>query len=171
MKRFACIAAVAMLFATGAVAPAPAQDYDGLDWNQTHDTLASALGVHVGQVGGAGLAFQVPLEWYLYLQAAGGIWHVDDDKRHNLGLSLNYLLRQDQRIRLYLTGGVGYFYHKESLDSGGWDTEKNWNSGGGVGVEYLQGRRWSWKVDLVFVHQSEDGDIRLYPQAGLYYYW
>ena len=74
-------------------------------------------------------------------------------------------------MRLYLTGGVGYFYHKESLDTGGWDTEKNWNTGGGVGLEYLQGRRWSWKVDLAFVHESESGDVKLYPQAGLFYYW
>lgn len=171
MKNFFCIVAVAVLFCAGATSPAAAQDVDGLDWNQTHDTLASAVGVHVGQVGGTGLAFHVPLKWYLYLQAAGGIWHVDDDKRHNLGLSLNYLLRQDQRVRLYLTGGVGYFYHKERLDTGGWDTEENWNTGAGVGLEYLQGRRWSWKVDLSFVHESEDGDVRLSPQVGLFYYW
>ena len=153
-----------------AAAPAAGQDYDGLDWNQTHDTLASAVGVHAGKIGGTGLAFRVPVKWYLYLQTAGGIWHVEDDKRHNLGVSLNYLLRQDQRVRLYVTGGLGYFYHKERLD-GGWDTDKAWNSGGGIGLEYLQGRRWSWKVDLAFIHESDDGDVRLSPQVGIFYYW
>ena len=147
-----------------------AQDYPGLDWNQTGDTLASAVGLHYGHMGGQGLAFNVPLKWYLYLQGAGGIWHVSDDKRHNLGLSLHYLLRQDQRIRLYLTSGLGYFYHKEVMDDG-WDTEENWNSGAGIGIEFLQGKRWSWQADVAFIHESEDGDIKLFPQVGLFYYW
>ena len=159
----------ALLFCVSA-GPIAAQDFTGLDWNQTGDTMASAVGVSYGQTGGQGLAFSVPLKWYLYLQAAGGIWHVNDDKRHNLGASLHYLLRQDQRVRLYLTSGLGYFYHKEILD-GAWDTETNWNTGAGIGIEYLQGKRWSWQLDLAFVHEGEDGDIKLFPQAGLFYYW
>lgn len=166
--------ALSILLAAGlllfAAAPVSAQDYSGLDWNQPDDTLASAVGVHYGQFGGQGLAFAVPLKWYLYFQAAGGVWHVNDDKRHNLGASLHYLLRQDQRVRLYLTSGLGYYYHKEIKD-GLWDTETNWNTGGGIGIEYLQGKRWSWQLDLSFVHESEDGDIKLFPQAGLFYYW
>jgi hypothetical protein len=141
-----------------------AQDTSGLDWNQPVDTMASALGVHYGQFGGQGLAFNVPLKWYLYFQGAGGVWHVNDDKRHNLGASLHYILRQDQRA------GLGYYYHKELMD-GLWDIEENWNTGGGIGIEYLQGKRWSWQLDLAFVHESEDGDIKLFPQAGLFYYW
>ena len=154
----------------GAAGNAVAQDYSGLDWNQTDDTLASAVGVHYGHMGGQGLAFNVPLKWFLYLQTAGGIWHGTDDKRHNVGATLHYLLRQDQRVRLYLTSGLGYFYHKEIKDSA-WDIEENWNTGAGIGIEYLQGRRWSWQFDLAFVHESEDGDIKLFPQVGLFYYW
>lgn len=172
MHRFPRIV-VATLFCVllgSGVSSSSAQDVAGLDWNQSGDTLASAVGVHYGNMGGQGLAFNVPLEWYLYVQAAGGVWHVNDDKRHNLGASLHYLLRQDQRIRLYLTGGLGYFYHKEVQD-GAWKTEENWNTGAGIGIEYLQGRRWSWQVDLAFIHESEDGDIMMFPQVGLFYYW
>ena len=168
-KTFLTILLLTGLF-WGVGSSAVAQDYSGLDWNQTGDTLASAVGLHYGHMGGQGLAFNVPLKWFLYLQGAGGIWHVNDDKRHNLGVSLHYLLRQDQRIRLYLTSGLGYFYHKEIMDDA-WDTEENWNSGAGIGVEYLQGKRWSWQADLVFMHESEDGDIKLFPQVGLFYYW
>ena len=147
-----------------------AQDYVGLDWNQTEDSLSSALGVHYGHMGGQGLAFNIPLTWFLQLQGAGGIWHAVDDKRHNFGASLHYILRQDQRLRLYLTSGLGYFYHEEIV-SGLWDTDENWNSGAGIGVEYLAGKRWSWQFDLAFIHESEDGEIKLFPQVGLFYYW
>ena len=154
----------------GAGDDALAQDYSGLDWNQADDTLASAVGVHYGHMGGQGLAFNIPLKWFLYLQGAGGIWHSNDDKRHNMGASLHYLLRQDQRVRLYLTTGLGYFYHKEIV-SEEWEIEENWNSGAGIGVEYLAGKRWSWQIDLAFIHESEDGDIKLFPQVALFYYW
>ncbi|MBU8869881.1 MAG: hypothetical protein KOO60_03290 [Gemmatimonadales bacterium] len=166
-----CVFLLAGLLWSAPGGTAVAQDLSGLDWNQTEDTLASAAGLHYGHMGGQGLAFNVPLKWYLYLQGSGGIWHGNDDKRHNLGASLHYILRQDQRIRLYLTSGLGYFYHSEVLVGGDWETEKNWNSGAGIGIEYLQGKRWSWQFDLAFVREGEDGDIKLFPQVGLFYYW
>jgi hypothetical protein len=40
-----------------------------------------------------------------------------------------------------------------------------------VGVEYLQGQRWSWKVEADFAHLGKTGDIKVVPQAGIAYYW
>jgi len=145
------------------------------DWNRLDDPLKGALGVHAGQIGGMGLAFKWPLQWYLQLQMAGGIWNTEDDKRHNLGLELQYLLRQDPRLRLFLVTGVGYFYHKEQgRHTDGrefWETDTSWNTGFGVGVEYLVGQRWAVKFDADFTYRGDDETITLWPQAGLFFYW
>jgi hypothetical protein len=145
------------------------------DWNDTGDPLQGAVGLHYGQLGGHGLSFRAPVAWWLYVQVAGGVWHTGDAKRHNLGFNLNYLLRQDQRLRLYVMAGAGYFYRKLKVDSAGgtdvFDRDSNWNLGGGVGIEHLQGQRWSWKVEAAFAHLGRSGDIKVIPQAGLAYYW
>ena len=145
------------------------------DWNNQGDPLQGALGLHYGRVGGHGLAFRVPLQWWLYLQTAGGIWHTEDHKRHNLGVELNYILRQDDRVRLYVGGGLCYFYDKEKTVSSAqgdtWEKETNWNVGLGIGLEFLQGKRWSWQIEANFAHMGDSGDITITPQAGLYYYW
>ena len=117
----------------------------------------------------------MPLRWWLYLQVAGGVWHTEDKKQHDVGFNLNYLLRQDQRLRLFINAGVGYFYRRELVGTSGgqdvFDTDKNWNLGGGVGLEYLQGSRWAWKVEADFAHLGKSGDIKVIPQAGISYYW
>lgn len=168
------LVAAALLVSTGA-RTASAQ-YDGQpDWNRADDTLAGGLGLHYGKLGGHGLAFRLPVRWWLYAQIAGGVWHTQDHKRHNLGLELNYLLRQDQRLRLYLAAGAAYFYDKEKAPLAGlpenWDKNEDWNVGGGVGVEVLQGQRWSFQVEADFVHDGRHGDTKLLPQAGIYFYW
>ena len=141
------------------------------DWNDPDDTLQGAVGLHYGQIGGHGLAFRLPLRWFLYFQAAGGLWHTADNKKHNYGFNLNYILRQDQRMRLFLSGGAAYFFEDEKDGAGVWHEESDWNYGGGVGVEVLQGRRWSWKVEGDFIHYGNSGDIKITGQVGLFYYW
>ncbi len=167
------IAVVAVLLAAG---PVSAQYTTRADWNRTSDTMEGALGAHFGKLGGHGLAFRFPLKWYLYLQVAGGVWHTTDDKRHNTGVQLDYILRQDQRLRLYVTGGAAYFYHKERAGIGDveprpWNLDENWNVGGGVGVEYLKGERWSLQFEADFVHDGGKEETKLVPQVGIYYYW
>nr|MEE4267214.1 hypothetical protein [Candidatus Krumholzibacteria bacterium] len=155
--------------------PGEAQAQQVRDWNQTADPLEGGIGLHYGNLGGTGLSFRVPLRWYLYFQAGGGIWHTTDDQKHNAGAQLNFLLRQDPRLRLYLSGGVGYFYHRELVGTSGgrdlWDKSKNWNVGAGVGTEYLIGPRVAIQVELDFVHEGEDGDVKVSPQLGLHFYW
>ncbi len=143
------------------------------DWNRDQDTLEGALGLHYGKLGGHGLAFRVPIRWYLYFQAAGGIWHTQDRKRHNVGAEVHYILRQDTRTRIFLAGGMAYFYDKEKLGGGGdnWRQDSNYNVGLGVGLEFLKGRRWSAQVELDFVHDGGSENITIAPQAGIYYYW
>lgn len=145
------------------------------DWNRLDDPLAGGVGLHYGKLGGHGLAFRLPLRWWLYAQVAGGIWHGEDRKQHNLGLQVNYLLRQDQRMRLYVAGGLAYFYDKDrdenALLPNVWSRHEDWNSGGGIGVEYLKGQRWSIQVEADFVHTGRNQDIKLIPQFGLYFYW
>ncbi|MFH2051689.1 MAG: hypothetical protein ABIK96_04395 [bacterium] len=160
-----------LLYAPGAVAQASGPP----DWNRQGDTLEGALGLHYGKLGGHGLAFRLPLRWYLYAQVAGGVWHTGDHKQHNLGFQFNYLLRQDQRLRLYLAAGAAYFYDKELKGGGGdpeyWQLEDDWNLGGGVGIEYLKGNRWSIQAEADFVHDGANDETKLVPQVGLYFYW
>ncbi|NCQ35245.1 hypothetical protein GW813_09295 [bacterium] len=171
----ACLVCAIVAMAFGTVSQARAQYASAGDWNRTTDTMAGALGVHYGKLGGHGLSFRYPLHWYLYLQTSGGIWHTADHKRHNVGAQLDYILRQDQRLRLYVTGGAAYFYHKErtSLDgeAENWNLDAAWNTGGGIGVEFLQGERWSLQFEADFVHDGGTGDTKLVPQVGLYFYW
>ncbi len=165
---------MAVLLPAVTAGPACAQYGPGGDWNRTTDTMAGALGAHFGKLGGHGLAFRYPLTWYLYLQVAGGVWHTADNKHHNTGFQLDYILRQDQRLRLYVTGGAAYFYHKEKVGGGDpevWNLEEGWNTGGGVGVEFLQGQRWSLQFEADFVHDANHDETKLVPQVGIYYYW
>jgi len=170
-----CLALVLVAGLCGEPATSQAQSSSGVDWNNTGDPLHSAIGLHYGQLGGHGLAFRAPLRWWLYAQIAGGVWHTADRQQHNLGFNLNYILRQDQRVRVFINVGTAYFYDKEKLNttSAGdvHDLDKNWNLGGGVGIEYLQGRRWSWKLEADFAHLGKSGDIKVVPQAGIAYYW
>lgn len=144
------------------------------DWNRLDDPLVSGVGLHVGKIGGTGLAFKYPPVWFLQFQAAGGLWHTTNHQRHNLGLEAHYLLRQDPRWRFFLLAGLGYSNHRERVeDASGhhWNDNPNWNSGFGVGLEYLKGDRWSVQVDLDFTYQDDDSSITVWPQAGLFFYW
>lgn len=145
------------------------------DWNRDTDTLEGALGLHYGKLGGHGVAFRLPIKWFLYLQTAGGIWHTEDRKRHNVGVELHYILRQDARTRIYLAAGLAYFYDKEKTGTQAgndiWSIENNWNTGLGIGMEFLKGKRWSFQGELDFVRDGENDSITIAPQAGIYYYW
>jgi hypothetical protein len=168
--------ALAVLVALATVSPAQAAVRgDGRDWNRGGDTLAGAVGLHIGKIGGTGLAFRVPLQWFLYAQVAGGIWHTGDDRRHNLGLQLQYLLRQDSRLRLFTAVGTAFYYHRQKTGEGpGGDdfvADTDWNYGAGIGIEVLQGPRWAWLLEFDFVHEERTGDTTVSPQVGLSYYW
>ncbi len=174
--RIFTVVVLAILLGMALLPESASAQYAGrADWNRTGDTLEGALGVHYGKLGGHGLAFRMPLRWYLYLQVAGGVWHTADHKQHNTGLQLNYILRQDQRVRLYLTAGAAYFYDKEKSSAASapdqWLLDTGWNTGGGVGVEYLKGDRWSLQVEADFVHDENQQETILVPQVGVYYYW
>lgn len=145
------------------------------DWNNSQDKLQSAIGLHYGDLGGNGVSFRFPLRWWLYAQVGGGIWHTGDDKKHNVGVQLNYILRQDDRLRLYIGAGVGTFYHSKLVDDSGttqnWEKDQDWNVGAGVGVEYLLGPRWALQAELDFAHKSKNDSITVIPQVGLHFYW
>jgi hypothetical protein len=167
---------LATTVALSAAAPArAAMRGDGRDWNRGGDTLGGAVGLHMGKIGGTGLAFRLPVEWFLYAQVAGGIWHTGDDQRHNLGLQFHYLLRQDSRLRLFTAVGTAFYYHREKTGEGaggdGHVADTDWNYGAGVGVEVLQGPRWAWLVEFDFVHEERTGDTTVSPQVGVSYYW
>jgi hypothetical protein len=165
------LAVLAALVLTAWSPVAEAQGSSQRDWNNTADPLEGAVGLHYGKLGGHGLAFRLPLEWWLYFQVAGGIWHTGDHKQHNVGFQLDYLLRQDDRMRIYVAVGAGYFYDDERVQDDVWEKETNWNLGAGVGMEILQGRRWSWQVEGNFVHDGKNDEIKVAPQMGIYYYW
>lgn len=145
------------------------------DWNDPSDTMTSAVGLHAGRVGGHGLSFRLPLRWYLYLQPTGGIWHTNDRKRHNVGAQIHYILRQDQKLRLFLGAGGAYFYDKEKVGVAGgqdvYDVRQDWNWGAGVGVERLLSSRWALQLELDFIRYGDSGNIQVTPQGGIYFYW
>jgi hypothetical protein len=164
---------LATLLCAGLAAPAATGAEP--DWNRLDDPLEGGLGLHAGRIGGTGLAFKWPLWWWLQLQAAGGIWNTDGNKRHNVGIEVQYLLRQDPRLRLYLLTGYGYYSHRErGSDADGreiWDTDTSWNTGFGVGIERLMGQRWSLKADLSFTYRDDEQTTTIWPQVGFFYYW
>ncbi len=168
----AILAALVMLAPPGKVL---AQDGPAPDWNNVSDPLKGGVGLHYGRVAGHGLSFRLPLKWFLYLQPTGGIWHTSDREQHNLGVGLHYILRQDQKLRFYLGGGLAYFYDREmtgQVDGNEvWEKRTEWNTGAGVGIERLLGQRWALQVEADFIHYGNSGDIKVTPQLGAYYYW
>ena len=154
------------------VGPSQTQAQDTVrDWNDTADPLQGSIGLNYGKIGGYGLAFRLPVQWWLYVQVAGGLWYTSDEKLHNYGVNLNYILRQDQKLRLFISAGGAYFYEDQKNSQDVWIEDSNWNYGGGVGVEVLQGKRWSWKLEADFIHYGSSGDVKITPQVGLFYYW
>lgn len=175
-SRRVAVAALAGALTLMTFGPARAGGYDdGRDWNRDGDTLTGAVGLHAGKIGGTGLAFRMPVVWFLYAQATGGIWHTQDDQRHNLGLQAQYLLRQDTKMRLFTAVGMAAYYHREktgtTVDGDVWQKKTDWNYGAGLGVEVLQGPRWAWLAELDFVHEERTGNTTVSPQAGISYYW
>jgi len=162
--------ALLLLLAVLAAAPASARD-----WNRADDPMLDGVGLHAGKIGGVGLSFKFPLQWWLYGQATGGIWHTADNKRHNAGFEVQYVLRQDRTLRLFAAAGVGYFYHQERQAVLGGDdlveTRHSWNTGFGIGAEMLRSERFSVQVEADFTHEGSDGSITVFPQAGAYFYF
>ncbi|HPF36533.1 MAG TPA: hypothetical protein P5571_04255 [Candidatus Krumholzibacteria bacterium] len=136
------------------------------DWNRLDDPMYEAIGLHAGLSGGFGLSYKFPIQWWLYGQATGGIWNNKDDDRHNLGLELQYILRQDGRDRVFVAGSVGHYYHKQPGR-----TRDHLSAGFGVGIERLYWERAAVQVELDFLHQGDEDSVILFPQVGLYYYF
>jgi len=149
------------------LAPAFAAAQDGLlDWNRVDDPLNEGLGLQVGLSSGIGLSWKFPLRWWLQAQVTGAIWNDSDDKRHNIGLELQYVLRQYGRDRLYLAGGAAYFYHRRAPRT--WD---HVNVGFGVGLERLRGERTALQIAALFTYQGDKETVLLLPSAGFHYYF
>jgi len=137
------------------------------DWNRVDDPLYEAIGLHMGLSGGFGLSYKFPIKWWLYGQVAGGIWNNKDDNRHNGGFSLQYILRQSGRDKLYLGAGLAHYYHKEKGR-----TKDHINMGFGVGLERLLGERTAVQVEAVFTSRGDDeNSLMIFPQAGIHYYF
>ncbi len=172
--RLRCLTAlILILLACGRIAW-PATAAAERDWNRTDDPMKSAIGLHAGKIGGVGVSLKVPVWWWLYLQPTGLIWHTEDRKRHNIGVQLLYLLRQDAHLRVYGVAGAAYFYDKQRKSQDGHEYEEVddfWNWGIGVGVEWLLSSRWSLQGDIDFTYNGSNGDIYPFPQAGIYFYW
>jgi len=137
------------------------------DWNRVDDPMFEAIGLHLGLATGTGLAYKFPVRWWLYAQVAGGIWNTKDDKRHNLGVELQYILRAQGRDKVYLGAGFGHYYHKKE---DAW-TKDNVNSMFGVGIERLFNERTALQVEVDFLYQSDDDTVILLPQVGAFFYF
>ncbi len=153
------------LTAVAVVLPVFASAQD-LDWNRVDDPMYEAIGLQLGLATGTGLSYKFPLKWWLYAQITGGIWNDSNDKRHNLGAELQYILRASGRDKLFLGAGLGHYYHKKpgrTLD--------HVNTMFGVGLERLYGERTAVQLEVDFLYQSNDDSVILFPQAGVYFYF
>lgn len=137
-----------------------------LDWNRVDDPLYEAIGLNMGLASGFGLSYKFPVQWWLYAQVAGGIWNNKDDNRHNVGVSLQYILRQNGRDKIYLTACGAHFYHQES----GRVTD-HINLGFGVGGERLLGERTAVSVEAVFTDRGDEDSVMIFPQVAAHYYF
>ena len=154
-----------LLLAVSFVLPAPARAQT-LDWNRLDDPMYEALGLNLGLGSGVGLSYKYPVRWWLYAQASGGVWNNKNDKRHNLGLELQYILRQSGRDKLYCGLGAAHFYHQESGR-----TKDHFNVGFGVGLERLFGERMSVQAEATFIDRGNKDTLMLFPQVGVFYYF
>jgi len=167
MSTFPRIQARTLLIGLLLLAAASSATAQVLDWNRVDDPLYEAICVHMGLSGGFGLSYKFPIKWWLYGQVAGGIWNNKDDNRHNGGVSLQYILRQSGRDKLYLGAGLAHFYHKESDR-----TKDHINLGFGVGMERLMGERTAVQVEAVFTSRGDDeNSLMIFPQVGVHYYF
>jgi len=137
------------------------------DWNRVDDPLYEAIGLNMGLASGVGLSYKFPIKWWLYGQVAGGIWNNKDDNRHNVGFSLQYILRQNGRDKLFLSGGAAHYYHKEKGR-----TQDHVNTGFGVGMERLMGERTAIQVEAVFTYRGNATEsLMVFPQVGVHYFF
>ncbi len=155
-----------LLFALLLFALAPQAGAQTLDWNRVDDPLVEAIGLNMGLASGFGLSYKFPIQWWLYAQVAGGIWNNKNDDRHNVGVSLQYILRQNGRDKIYLTACGAHFYHKESGV-----TKDHINLGFGVGGERLLGERTAVTVEAVFTDRGDEDSVMIFPQVGVHYYF
>ncbi len=159
-RRFALLIIVLLL-------PALAGAQEPLrDWNRVDDPLNEGIGLQMGLSSGIGLSWKFPLRWWLQAQLSGGIWNDRDDKRHNVGLELQYVLRQYGSDRLYLGAGMAYFYHRHAPHT--WD---HVNLGFGVGLERLRGERTALQIAAMFTYQGDKETVLILPSAGFHYYF
>ncbi|MBC8424053.1 hypothetical protein H8E07_08005 [bacterium] len=167
MSTFPRIQARTLLIGLLLLAAASSATAQVRDWNRVDDPLYEAIGMHMGLSGGFGLSYKFPIQWWLYGQVAGGIWNNKDDNRHNGGVSLQYILRQSGRDKLYLGAGLAHFYHKENDR-----TKDHINLGFGVGLERLMGERTAVQVEAVFTSRGDDeNSLMIFPQVGVHYYF
>jgi len=160
LKKITLITVVLIMLATASVAQLP-------DWNaDDNDPMLEAIGLHTGYSGGFGLSYKFPVKWWLYCQLAGGIWNTNDHQRNNLGLSVQYVLRQEGEMKIFIAGSAAHFHHK---DNG--ITKSHWNRGFGVGAERLIGQRTAVQAELAFTHRGNKDTIMLFPQVGLNFYF
>ena len=84
------------------------------DWNNDDsDPLLEAIGIHTGYSDGFGLSYKFPVKWWLYCQFTGGIWNTSDHQRNNLGLSVQYVLRQEGEMKIFVAASGAHFHHKD----------------------------------------------------------
>jgi hypothetical protein len=171
LRRHATVVLASLTLVMLLAASAPAAP----DWNRLDDPMQGGIGLHAGKIGGTGLAFKWPLKWFLQFQVAGGIWRSSTTRWGNIGFELQYILRQDPKLRLYLLTGLGFYNDQDrKRNEAGqeyWANDKQWNTGFGVGAERLLGERFAFKLDVDFTYGDKDESITVWPQAGLLFYW
>ncbi len=137
-------------------------------WNEPEDPYVAAIGLAGGASSGAGLAVRWPGLSQTMLGVAGGVWSQDGDVDWNVGLEVNWILRQANRLRIFVGPSAAFF-----SDDNGDNTEEDvdLNIAVGVGIEYLMRPRFSVKFDVGFTYLGDDGDVFPLPQLGVFFYF
>lgn len=125
------------------------------------------LGLFGGPTSGLGVSFRHHLRIPVSYQLTGGIIKVDDRLLYDFGGELQFDLSRGEGNRLFVVGGVGYYYASRSSSN---EMDAPWRIGLGAGIEQGFSPSVGVAIELLFTYFT-DGTVLPLPQVGIFYYF
>ncbi len=127
------------------------------------------VGLHGSLVTGFGLSFRQRFAGTaIAYQINGGIIKVNSFLYYDIGGELQFDLSGSDFDRIYVIGGIGYYY---SGENGKNDLKTPLRIGIGLGYEYAFTRQIGISLGLLISGFFPNGDILPLPQIGIHYFF